>query len=156
MISVNIPGRGTVELHHLVLDFNGTFALDGKMLAGAAERLSQLADMLHIYVVTGDTNGTARDECRNLPVTVKIITPEDQAAQKSAFVRGLQPKGTACVGNGANDEAMFEAADIAFAVIGGEGCFTGTLLKSDIAVQHPCDAFDLLLKNNRLIATLRR
>ncbi|WNQ10727.1 HAD family hydrolase [Paenibacillus aurantius] len=155
-MTVTIPGRGQLDLYHLVLDFNGTFALDGKLLPDVAERLQSLSRHLEIFVITADTNGTVRRECGHLPVTLTIAEAANQAERKEAFVRGLSPQGTVVVGNGANDARMFTAADLAFAVVGGEGCFTQTLLQSDIAVQKATDAFDLLLKHNRLIATLRK
>lgn len=33
MIELNIPGRGRVQLHHLVCDVNGTLALDALLAA---------------------------------------------------------------------------------------------------------------------------
>ena len=38
MIKIEIPGRETIEIEHVVLDYNGTIALDGRLIAGAAER----------------------------------------------------------------------------------------------------------------------
>ena len=35
MIELNIPGRGLIQLKHLVSDVNGTLALDGQLLDGA-------------------------------------------------------------------------------------------------------------------------
>lgn len=32
MIELNIPGRGNLQLHHLVTDVNGTLAVDGELL----------------------------------------------------------------------------------------------------------------------------
>ena len=32
MLTVNIPGRGALSLSHLILDYNGTIALDGLVL----------------------------------------------------------------------------------------------------------------------------
>lgn len=34
MIEINIPGFGSLELDHLVLDYNGTMALDGQLIEG--------------------------------------------------------------------------------------------------------------------------
>ncbi len=40
MLTVTIPGKGTLKLKHMVLDFNGTMACDGTLLAGVEERLN--------------------------------------------------------------------------------------------------------------------
>jgi soluble P-type ATPase len=153
MVSITIPARGTLELSHLVLDFNGTIATDGKLIPGVAAQLERLAAALSIHVLTADTNGSVRHECRDIPVTVHIIGNEDQEGEKRRFIEGLEQ--AAVVGNGRNDLQMFKGAALSIAVLGEEGCCTQTLLHSDVLVRHIHDALDLLLKPNRLIATLR-
>src|SRR5205823_11960550 len=39
MLEVEVPGLACFRLEHLVLDVNGTLALDGKLVAGIAQRL---------------------------------------------------------------------------------------------------------------------
>jgi soluble P-type ATPase len=154
MIKITIPALGLLELSHLVVDFNGTVATDGKMIRGVTERLQQLAGQLSIHVITADTNGSVRNECRDIPVSVHIIGTENQDEEKRRFLESL-PQAAAAVGNGRNDLQMFERAALAIAVLGEEGCCTRTVLQSDVMVRHIHDALDLLLKPNRLIATLR-
>lgn len=48
MQAIDIPGRGLLEPHHLVLDLNGTIALDGQLLPGVAERVAALRDQMTI------------------------------------------------------------------------------------------------------------
>jgi len=55
-----IPGFGRLRLEHLVLDYNGTLALDGCPLPGVERRLKRLARWLRIHVITADTFGKAR------------------------------------------------------------------------------------------------
>ena len=43
MIAVDIPGYRELRLEHLVLDYNGTLAEDGKLLPGVATTLQALA-----------------------------------------------------------------------------------------------------------------
>ncbi|TCS82485.1 HAD family hydrolase [Tepidibacillus fermentans] len=156
MKTYQIPGRGLLEIEHLVLDFNGTIAEDGKLIEGIKEKLIQLGKAFTIYVVTADTNGSVHRECEGLPVTVHVIGKEDQLGEKKRFIQSLNSRGVISIGNGVNDEWMFEVSDIAIAVIGKEGCATSSLLKSNIVVVNILDAFDLLLKENRFIATLRK
>jgi len=60
MITVDIPGSEKLELNNLVLDYNGTIAADGELIAGVEERLHGLAKELTIYIVTADTHGSAQ------------------------------------------------------------------------------------------------
>ena len=154
MLSLNIPGRGPFTIHHLVLDFNGTIAFNGKLIPDVAERIMLLSKEMEIHVITADTNGTVARQCSGLPVSVQILHSDDHTGEKGEFVLGLD--GVICMGNGANDEAMFEEADLAIAVVGREGCATATLLKSDLMVEYINDGLDLLLNPNRMIATLRK
>ncbi|KXG44317.1 HAD family hydrolase [Tepidibacillus decaturensis] len=155
MLTINIPGRKEVKVENLVLDFNGTIALDGVILPEVKEKLRQLAKDLTLYVVTADTNSSVHDQCKDLPVQVHVIGKEDQLGEKQRFVQALKEKGVISMGNGVNDEWMFEVSDLAIALIGTEGCATSSLMKSDIVVKQITDGLDLLLKQNRLIATLR-
>lgn len=34
MLNLNIPGRERLEINHLVLEFNGTIAMDGELISG--------------------------------------------------------------------------------------------------------------------------
>ncbi|MBT2645110.1 haloacid dehalogenase [Bacillus sp. ISL-41] len=154
MLALTIPGRGQFTIHHLVLDFNGTIAFGGELVPGVAERITLLSKDVEIHVITADTNGSVAGECSGLPVNVHVLRSDDHTAEKGKFVRNLD--GVICMGNGANDEAMFEAAEIAVAITGREGCATATLLKSDIVIENINDALDLLLNPKRLIATMRK
>jgi soluble P-type ATPase len=42
MLEIHIPSRGLLRLECLVLDVNGTIALDGQLLPGVGARLGQL------------------------------------------------------------------------------------------------------------------
>ena len=42
MLHIDVPGWKTLRLAHLFLDYNGTLALDGRILPGVAERLPSL------------------------------------------------------------------------------------------------------------------
>ena len=39
MISLTIPSRGVYELEHLVMDVNGTIAVDGQLIEGLAKKI---------------------------------------------------------------------------------------------------------------------
>ncbi|WP_322054947.1 HAD family hydrolase [Paraburkholderia bannensis] len=155
MIEIDIPGFRTLNLEHLVLDFNGTLAVDGRLLDGVAQGLCEIANELHLHVVTGNTYGDAREHLRGLPVEVICLQAEGQAIAKSAYVRMLGKNRVAAVGNGRNDAPMLEQAALGIAILGTEGLATDTLNAADVTVRHAVDAMGLLLHPKRLIATLR-
>ncbi len=57
MIKLEIPGEGELVLDHLVLDVNGTLAIDGQLLPGVVDLLSNLRNHLTIHLLTADTHG---------------------------------------------------------------------------------------------------
>lgn len=155
MLELRIPGRPALEVAHLVLDYNGTLALDGRMAVGVAERLTSLATKLDIHVITADTFGLAAVETAGLPITLHIIGAGNQAQAKLALVESLGAHQVAAMGNGANDELMLERVALGICVMGAEGAATRTLIASDITVRTPAEGLDLLLHPGRLAATLR-
>ena len=154
MLTVKIPGREEMRLSHLILDYNGTIAEDGYVIAGIASRLEQLAKDLQIYVITADTHGTAAKRCEGLPLEVRTFPTTDVGEIKAAEVRKLSG-GVVTIGNGFNDIQMSAAADLSICVIGKEGCCGKLLAHTDVVVTSIHDALDLLLKTDRLRATLR-
>ena len=48
MLEINIPGYRKLQLKHIVLDYNGTIACDGELIAGVKENLTALADKLQV------------------------------------------------------------------------------------------------------------
>ena len=52
MMEFDIPGFRRLQIRHLVLDYNGTIAVDGILLEGVGERIRALAEHLAIHVIT--------------------------------------------------------------------------------------------------------
>ena len=73
MLIVDIPGHDRLELDHLVLDMNGTVALDGTLLDGVSERLDLLRAVLSPVVLTADTHGGAARLATDLGITVERL-----------------------------------------------------------------------------------
>jgi len=155
MMEVTIPGRGPLTWEHLVLDFNGTLALDGALLPGVATRLRKLSRKLELLVITADTFGSASRALAGLPLHLEVLGGGVQGERKAAAVRRLGAERTIAVGNGANDAAMLEAAGLGIAVLGGEGAARGALLGADVITPDIRCALDLLLLPGRLVATWR-
>lgn len=155
MLELQIPGREPLAIEHLVLDYNGTLAVDGRILPGVAERLGELSQRLSVHVITADTFGMAAMETATLPVTLQIIGTGDQAQAKLALVESLGPQAVAAMGNGANDRLMLDRAALGICMLGNEGAAAAALLAADLVVRQPTDGLDLLLHPGRLAATLR-
>lgn len=154
MLTIQIPGREEITLHHLILDYNGTIALDGEIIPGIQPRLEALAEKLSISVITADTHGTAARKCEGLPLQVLTFPTVQVGAIKAAETR-KRTGGVVTIGNGFNDIEMSDAADLSICVIGTEGCCGALLQHADVVVTSIEDALDLLLKPGRLRATLR-
>ena len=155
MIAIDIPGFGKLELAHLVVDYNGTLAIDGLLLSGVAEMLSDIAASVSIHVITADTFGLVKGELAGLPVEVTILPIEGQAEAKLDFVSRLGVDTVAAIGNGRNDRYMLKAAALGIAVTQREGMAAETAAGADVVSTSIIDALDLLKHPGRLIATLR-
>ncbi|HHJ10574.1 MAG TPA: ATPase P [Bacteroidetes bacterium] len=157
MIEISIPGKQEIwQLKYLVLDLNGTLALDGQLLPGVEERIRALSTLLDVYVLTADTFGTAVTQFRTLPCHLHLLTPEDQVRQKENFVNALGSQYCVAIGNGLNDKGMLQAARLGICITGPEGAATETLAVSDIVIPSVTGAFDLLFHTKRIKATLRK
>jgi soluble P-type ATPase len=150
-----IPGFGRLSLEHLVLDYNGTLAVDGKLLPGVKARLARLSGMLRIHVVTADTFGKARAGLRGLDCRLEILQGGAEDRAKAAYVRRLGPRRVACIGNGRNDRLMLRMAGVGVVVLQAEGASAEAVAAADLLVPSVTDALDLFLQPRRLLASLR-
>ena len=155
MWSLDIPGWKKLEIRFLVFDYNGTLAVDGKLLPELGEKLKQLAGTFEIHVVTADTFGKATAELKGLPCKLKILPKENQAEAKREYVAALGAANVAAIGNGRNDRLMLETAALGIALIQAEGAAVATVNNADVVCTRAVDAFNLLLFPKRLTATLR-
>ena len=60
-MKIDIPDYKILDLKYLVLDYNGTIAVDGKIPQGVREQLKALSKELEVYVLTADTYGFGRN-----------------------------------------------------------------------------------------------
>ncbi|GCE25474.1 hypothetical protein KDA_09580 [Dictyobacter alpinus] len=151
-MKIEIPQRGVIELQHAVFDVNGTLAVDGAAIPGASDRLKTLSEHLSIHLITSGTHGKLAELEHTLGFPVREIHHGDE---KMRYVQNLVPATVVAFGNGVNDASMLRLAVIGIAVITPEGVATRTMQGADVIAYGPLNAIDLLLKPNRLIATLR-
>ncbi len=155
MITIAIPGYGTLSLEHLVLDYNGTLACDGVLIEGVRERLERLAQDLQIHVVTADTFAGACSALAGIPCHLEILPVAGQDQAKLEYVQRLNGERVVAIGNGRNDRLMLWSSALGIAVTQREGAAAGTLMAADVLVPTITDALDLLTHPLRLVATLR-
>ena len=155
MIKVAIPGKGVLELKHVVFDVNGTLAVDGELLPEVPELLGAVKDHLEIHLLTADTHGKQAEIDKILNLKADRVKPGDEARQKADYVQDLGPDITVAVGQGANDSQMIKTAVIGICTLSAEGSALETLLAADLVVPDIQSALRILLNPTRLKASLR-
>ncbi len=155
MLRVSIPGADPLQVEHLVLDYNGTLALDGMLLDGVRGKLHRLSEYLKIHIVTADTFGSVRAQFEDEHFRVHILGPGEQDKQKRDYIWLLGPDNAIAIGNGRNDTLMFEEAALGMAVLGREGLSLRAVFIADLVFPSIIDALDALLDTRRLVASLR-
>ena len=130
---IEIPGYKTLDLDYLVLDYNGTIAVDGLIPPAIKERLLLLGDSFKIYVLTADTHGTAAAMCDGLPLEIMTFPSGSAMDEKLRILSSLGAEH--CMGT--------------------EGAYGKLLSECDVCTTSIADALDLLMLPKRLVATLR-
>ena len=156
MIELTIPGWGVLNLEHLVMDVNGTLAIDGQLIEGVSRRITALRDRLTIHLLTADTNGRQTIIDQQLGLTAVKTTPGDEDLQKAEYVRKLGSDKVVAIGQGANDAEMLKQAHLGICVMSQEGVARESLLAADLIVPNIIAAFALLEKPLRIVASLRK
>ena len=154
-MKLSIQNFGEIDIKYLVFDYNGTLAIDGKLIKNVAENLIELSKKFEIYIITSDTNGNAVKNLQNLPVKLEILVSKNHIKEKEDFVKNLNASKLIAVGNGNNDSLMLKAARIGVCILQNEGASSKALFNSDIILKDINDFFDMLRNSKRLIATLR-
>lgn len=156
MIETNYHGDEKRFIETIVIDFNGTLAVDGVLVPGIKRKLMELRKVVKVVVLTGDTYGTVDNQMAGSGVETIRYTNGDAGVMKQKYIIGRNPETTATIGNGYNDVMMSETAGLSIAVIGDEGCSGKLFGKADIVVMDIHKALDLFLYPKRIKATLNK
>jgi P-type E1-E2 ATPase len=156
MIELNIPGRDSFQLEHLVCDVNGTLAVDGKLLLGVRHALVHLREQLQVHLITADSHHQQKMIDEVLQMQAVQLEPGNEAEQKAAYVRSLGSDHVVAIGQGANDTLMLKEAVLGICVQSPEGTAVAAILHADLLVPDIFAAFELLEKPRRIVATLRQ
>jgi soluble P-type ATPase len=153
-MQTSLPRIDNVELNTLILDLNGTISVNGKLIDGVREKLTKLKEIgFSIYVFSGDVRGTARDLCISIGIELKICKSH---TEKEEDILALSPDSTVAIGNGRIDIGMFRHAKLSIATLQAEGIHPAILPHVDILMTNINEAFDLLLDQETLDATLKQ
>ncbi|MCX7857962.1 MAG: HAD family hydrolase [Deltaproteobacteria bacterium] len=155
MISVSIPGWGDIEIEYLLVDYNGTIALDGKIKSGVKELLEKISRYIRVFIVTADTYDSVDSDVDVMGFNVLKVKKDNSAEEKAKIVKELGPEKVLAIGNGANDALMLKEAALGIGVIGEEGCSNILLKEADIVVKDITEALNIVLHPERIIATLQ-
>lgn len=155
MITYEIPGRNKIDIKHLVLDYNGTIAIDGKLIQGVEDLILEISKYLEVHILTADTYGSVRKECSHLKAQIKTFPKENAGELKKDIVKKLGSSQCICVGNGYNDIPMVKEAILSIAVLEGEGTSGKLIGNTDIVARSIKEALEIILSKNKVKATLR-
>ncbi len=155
MITVPIPGWGELAVEYLMVDYNGTAAVDGKLKKEVKDAIEKISRYIKVFVITADSYDSVDAELGSSSVTFIKVNKSASGAEKAKVVRELGPEKIVAIGNGSNDAAMLKEAALGIAVMGEEGCSTAVLKEADLVVTDIIKAFGLIIHPERILATLR-
>jgi len=154
-LKITIPNRIDIHITNIILDFNGTLAIDGKIIAGVTDNINVLSKNVDFYVVTADTNGTVEKELAGTSCQIINLATSMKYQSKLDVLIALGKETTLCIGNGYNDREVLKQAILGIAIMQEECIATEALLAADMLCSSISDAFSCLNNTHRLVATLR-
>ena len=168
MISIGRPGQSNLGIESILLDFDGTLAMDRRVHPKAKDKINLLSKRTNIYIFVnpptppfnkGGKGGILAKELieerlRKVKAEIIYLTVGDSSRRKLDLLRQLGPSRCVAIGNGADDAAMVEEAGIGICVIGEEGVSGEGIKNADLVFADILDALDFLLKPLRQKATL--
>ena len=152
---IDIPNFKTLTIRHIVCDYNGTIATDGRVHSSIKALFEKLCENYKIHVITADTFGSVHKQLEDYPVSIKVLESENHTEEKADYIKSLNSLESVAIGNGNNDVAMLKEARVGIALLGDEGCAGATLTQADLICKSIEDALELFIYPKRLIATLR-
>jgi soluble P-type ATPase len=156
MITIDLPQyKKPIEIENLMLDYNGTLAIDGVLIPKVEEMLIEISKKLNIYIITADTFGLVKAQLKNIPCNLKILESTNQSEAKLNFLNSINSSKTICIGNGFNDSLMLKNSIIGISVIQKEGASVNAINSADIVCFSIIDALELINNPLRIKATLR-
>jgi len=154
MILIERPGLNPLEIEFVLLDFDGTLAMNRRVHLNAKDKINLLSKRTHIYVLTTQRKELIEERLRRVKAEIIYLAEGDCSRRKLDLLHQLGPTRCAAIGNGVDDAGMIQEASIGICVIGKEGSSGEAVKNADLVFVDILDALDFLLKPLRQKATL--
>lgn len=154
MILLQRPGREPLEIESLLIDFEGTLAIDRRVHPKTKDKLSLLSKRLKIYVLSKEPKEIVETALRKVKAELVCVREGESSQEKMTWLQRLGPERTVAIGQGWDDVEMIEQSAFGICVLGKEGTAAKAIEKADLVVTNILDALDFLLKPLRQRATL--
>jgi soluble P-type ATPase len=154
MITIQRPGKESLEIEFILVDFEGTLAQDRRVHPKAKDKINLLSKRTKIYILTKGEKEVTEGLLRKVKAERVYLTEREGSLQKLELLKRLGEQRTIAIGSGMDDALMMEAAGLSICVIGKEGAAGEALSKADVIVTDIIDALDFLLKPLRQKTTL--
>jgi len=156
MITIQKPGQAPLEIEYLLVDYEGTLAIDGRVHPKAKDKMNLLSKRIKIYILFKGEKDKAEERLKKLKAEMLFLKEEKASEEKLDFLRKLDPQKTVAIGNGLDDAQIFDEVGFSICIIGKEGACGETLKRANLVMTDILDALDFLLKPFRQKATLGR
>lgn len=153
---IEIPNFKTLNIKHIVCDYNGTIAKSGMVLPEIKVLFENLSKIYTLHVITADTFGSVHAQLEGYDVNIRVLSTNHHTEEKAAYISELGKNSCVALGNGNNDASMLSLASVGIAVMGDEGCAKEAFMSADVICKNITEALSLILQSKRLVATLRR
>ena len=154
MIPIQRPGQSPLEIECILVDFEGTLAVDGRVDPKAKDKINLLSKRTRIYVLTTSGQEDVAEALRKVKAEVIPLKEGEGTQKKLNALRQAGEERTVVIGNGMNDLGMIKKAGLSIGVISKEGTAAGIFEQADLVFMSLLDALDFLLKPLRQKATL--
>jgi soluble P-type ATPase len=154
MITIQRPGQDNFEIDFILIDFEGTLALDRRVHPKAKDKINLLSKRTKIYILTKEEKECVEEALKKVKSELIYLSEENSSRQKLDWLHQLGATRTVAIGNGIDDIPMIEEAGLGICVLSKEGTSSETMKKADVVFMNILDALDFLLKPIRQKATL--
>jgi len=154
MLTIHRPGQEPLDIEFILIDFEGTMALDRRVHPKTKDKINLLSKRTKIYILTKGEKEVIGEVLKKVNAEVIYLNEGEGSQRKLDLINRLGERQTVAIGNGADDASMLEEAGLGICVIGREGVAGEALRRADVVVTNMLDALDFLLKPLRQKATL--
>ena len=103
---IEIPNFKTLDIRHIVCDYNGTIAKDGIVYPEVKELFNTLSKIYTIHVITADTFGSVHQQLQHHDTHIKVLSSNGHTKEKADYIASLDSEHCAALGNGNNDKKI--------------------------------------------------